>query len=232
MKNVLLALNLILFSVIIFQACDERKKIVLAPSACPPCKSYSNFPFTGIGADVAKSMSSNYQTIDQPLLQIAPNTPDASSVWFSVETLKGFIWKMEEAMCKAGCSDKQLGIRIYYARYPDAATIASTTDLNVLPSNYEYHHTVFMVPTFQDIKVPTIHWDFDPWHLGNTDCKNIKTMEDWFRISPRPFGNEKSLVLSPASGQYFATGGNTWGFAQNHGDLIPPGTPTGAGYHP
>lgn len=223
--------SLVCLSCLLMLSACEKKQTVLITSDCMETADYSTFNFPGVDCQVAKSIARNYQSIDQPRLQIDPDTKDAACIWFSLENMKAFIWKIESAMCRSGCTDKQLGIRIYYARYPDAATMASNNNLNMLPSDYEYHHTLFMVPTFQDAKSPDIHWDFDPWHLGSADCSTIVPMSEWFRKSEKPFGNEKSLIFSVSSDQYFSEGGN-WISVLNHGDLIPPGTNTGAGYYP
>lgn len=209
----------------------EKKQTLLVSSGCVEPSDYSTFNFPGVSCQTARSIAKNYQNINMPRLQISPGVQDAACIWFSLENMKAFIWKIENAMCTKNCADKGLGIRIYYARYPDAAAITTNGDLNTLPSNYEYHHTLFMVPTFQDAKNPEIHWDFDPWHTGTGDCSNIVTMSEWFRRSEKPFGNDKSLIFSISGEQYIQDGSGLTSIL-NHGDLIPPGTGTGAAYYP
>ncbi len=252
MKRLLILTNMLWITVVLYQSCRQeqvqpaaasgandnsekvlsaREEAALTSASCPGCTDYKLFKFAGISADVAKSLSKNYQTIDQPLLQIEPGIPDASSIWFSLETLKGFVWKIEEAVCKNNCTSKmKLGLRLYYGRYPEAAEMAATPDLSGLPASFAEHHTLFLVPTYQDAVDPLIQWDFDPWHMGTSNCKP-KTMAAWFQGSDRPFGQEKSLVLSVNETQYFKSGGGGWSAAMNHGDLIPPYSATGTGYN-
>ena len=112
---------------------------------------YTNYNFAGIGANVAKTMSGNYQQINQPKLMIEGSIPDAKTMWLSLETMKAFIWKIEQAICNKGCSNNlNVGVRIYFGRYPTASVMASTPDLSGLPASYQQHHTAFLVPTYQD----------------------------------------------------------------------------------
>lgn len=239
MKRILILCNLFFITLVCFLACEKETRhddVIAAETSdearignCPPCKSYEKFKITGIQANTARNLATNYQMYCQPLLQIEPGVPDASNVWMSLENVKAFLWKIEKAMCNSGCTDKQLGIRIYYGRYPDAAAMALDADLNTLPADFEKHHTIFMVPTIQDTEDPETHWDFDPWHLGSADCNKINTLDDWYKVSPRPFGDEKSLFLSVDGNQYFPNG-TGWASALNHGGLIPPYPQTGCNF--
>ncbi len=71
---------------------------------------------------------------------------DARSVWFSLETLKQFLWDIESesATCKSGCQTLNLGVRIYYAEYP---VPTDPTD-KAFPADEKKKHTIFMVPTY------------------------------------------------------------------------------------
>lgn len=196
---------------------------------CPACKDYSTIPLEGMLASTAKELSHNYQTYSQPLLAINGTTPDASSIWFSLETLKNFIFKIESAVCEKDCSDKlNLGIRIYYAKYPQS--MSGFPDLAGVDPAFNQHHTLFMVPTFQADPNSQEHWDFDPWHWGTNNCKPT-SMYDWFRQNEKPFGEEYSLIFSANGPQYFsAAGSGITPSALNHGDLIPPYPYSGSAY--
>lgn len=194
---------------------------------CPDCYDHTATGFQGINTETALMMSNNYKNINQPLLEISPGNPDANSIWFSLETLKNFIWKIEEASCDMNCpTNLNLGIRIYYARYP--VDVTSYNDLSDLVPEFSEHHTLFMVPTYQDPGNSQVHWDFDPWHWGN-ECYP-KSMRSWFSTSFRPFGAEKSLIFSVGENQYFRNADGTLSSALNHGGLIPPYPIDGTGY--
>lgn len=191
---------------------------------------YTNYNFAGIGANVAKTMSGNYQQINQPKLMIEGSIPDAKTMWLSLETMKAFIWKIEQAICNKGCSNNlNVGVRIYFGRYPTASVMASTPDLSGLPASYQQHHTAFLVPTYQDPANPSVQWDFDPWHWGTSNCAPT-SFRNWFNGAEGrdPFGVEKSLILTLSEQQFFPSfNTNT---ILNHGGLIPPDPETGIGF--
>jgi hypothetical protein len=191
---------------------------------------YTNQNFAGISAGVAKMMSGNYQQINQPKLMIEGGIPDSKSMWLSLETMKAFIWKIEKAICNKGCTNNlNLGVRIYFGRYPVAVGMAGTPDLSGLPQTYQQHHTAFLVPTYQDPANASVQWDFDPWHWGSSNCTPT-SYRTWFGNSEGrdPFGLDKSLILTLSEQQFFPSfNTNT---VLNHGSLIPPDNEIGTGF--
>ncbi len=243
MRKISFVANVFFVAIIVFMSCNktdivpatESKNLNLEKTGssmqtkrepCPGCYDYTATGFQGIRAETAKMMSTNYKLINQPLLAIDGNIPDATSIWFSLESLKNYIWKIEQAACKAGCDNAlRLGMRVYYGRYPESMT----NELANLDPAFAQHHTLFMIPTFQDTNNSTVHWDFDPWHWGSDPCKPT-TMTQWFAISPRPFGEQNSLIFSIDEDQYFMNNNGTLSSALNHGDLIPPYPSIGSAY--
>lgn len=243
MKKLLIISNLFMLSLIMFISCKKDKLNTTSSTTseaglhgkgshdanreeCPKCFNHSTTPFEGVNATTAWTISNNYKTINQPLLEINGVGPDANSIWFSMESLKNFIWKVEEAVCEKRCPNGiNLGIRLYYARYPEQLT----NDLAGLNPDFAQRHTIFMVPTFQESPDSQIHWDFDPWHWGTDGCKP-RSMTEWFATGPKPFGSENSLVFSIGESQYFTDGYGNLTSALNHGGLIPPYPMTGAAY--
>ena len=146
---------------------------------------------------------------------------DTKSVWFSLDRLKNFIWHIEEQNCANGCNDS-LGLRIYFAKYPDltAPAQAEFLDLIGVPKAYSNHHTLFMVPTYKNEKMENV--DFFP---GGKTCRLT------FEQSPtvtRNLGGDINITVHPPTGYIFLTG--TAEDAQNHGGLIPPGDPAGTSF--
>jgi hypothetical protein len=191
---------------------------------------YANHNFAGLSASVAKMMATNYATINQPKLMIEGNIPDSRSMWLSLETMKAFIWKIEQAICNKGCTNNlNVGVRIYFGRYPLVTGMTATPDLSGLPTNYQQHHTAFVVPTYQDPANPNVQWDFDPWHWGNNTCRPT-SFRSWFGMNEghNPFGTDKSLILTLSEQQFFPSfNTNT---IMNHGSLIPPDPSEGTGF--
>lgn len=211
MKKILIASNVVLLSIIFFQACKPTvKEDDSNNTTCLKkiCKDYTDVPWRGsINAYFAQKIADNYKRdAAKKFIWYNGNNSgqeDARSIWFSLETLKKFIWQIEASNCNKGCNDS-LGVRIYYARYPEAKDPIWKT-FNLQPAGkYANHHTVFMVPTFWEQK-SNLHYDFDP---------SLKVCHSPFdtAISAKP-----TLLLFG-----FAGGATEPGDAQNHGNLIPP----------
>ncbi|HAN65088.1 MAG TPA: hypothetical protein DCQ34_01800 [Chitinophagaceae bacterium] len=242
MKKLLIFSNILTLAVMMFMSCQKSNvgesyspgsqsaktggSYATVNRDCPDCYDHTNTPFEGVNAGTAWQISNNYKLYNLPQLEIDGVGQDANSIWFSLESLKNFIWQLEEEVCKRRC-DKgmSLGVRVYYARYPEVLT----NDLADLDPAFAQRHTLFMVPTFQDEANSQVHWDFDPWHWGTDPC-TPKPMSDWFRLGNKPFGDENSLIFSIDESQYFMTGGGVLSAAMNHGDLVPPYPSQGTGY--
>lgn len=232
MKRLSMYLLLCLGITLILQACTKSSTLygnAAVSLPCPSCTNYTGQQFGGINLSTARMLARDYRQINIPLLEAGEGgLQDATSVWLSLETLKSYISKIESAACVKGCGDKMnLGVRIYYGRYPEIS--GWNNDLEEVPDNYAEHHTIFMVPTYQDALNGSVQWDFDPWHWGNNSCTPT-SLAEWFRLGDKPFGAEKSLVLSPSERQVFKAAGNSWVPAQNHGSLIPPELVTGTSF--
>ena len=140
------------------------------------------------------AINANCQSIDRG----NPAVVDARSVWFSLTTLKKFINTIETQSCGSTCPP-QLGIRIYYAEYPNVASLPS--DIDPLCAG---KHTVLMVPTYHDVP-GNKDVDFDPQKWDKTTC-TVSSVFD-------------TATTMCALGADIA--------AQNHGGLTPPPDPCG-----
>jgi len=152
---------------------------------------------------------------------------DAHSIWFDLETLKQFIYHIENETKKYSkelnmeISSKDLGIRIHYAKYPNACDWATHRDLDDVPENYKNRHTLLMIPT---IREEDTHRNFD---VANPDTyKEIRKG----KIKYTKFG--KNIHLMPL----FQTPPDEGSpedekkrASRNHGSLIPPGKEDGSG---
>jgi hypothetical protein len=235
MKPILIALNIFLVGIIVFQACETTAPCPPVTSTCKDtlCQDYSNAPFIGLSANAAKDMAdAYYKDSSKSFIEFngrnASYTEDAKSIWFSLETLKKFIWNIEKSKCQ-GCN-LTLGIRIYYAKYPD--TNYMMNKLAVVNPQYSFHHTLFMVPTYFKTEVNR-NVDFDPRFPGKDPCKPTSLKERF---------EKDILTLDSAGVIMFPTGQNgrsnfsraaaglTDPTIQNHGDMAPP--PRGTGTFP
>ncbi len=207
MKNFSIILNVVLGLSVLYLVFRDNPKQKnqnppvagqqIKPADCTEfCMDYTADPdYTLIQGAAVQSMALAYK-------RSHPNTPDdANSVWFELDALKKFIWNIEKSVCENNCNANSLnlGIRIYYAHYPQTGPGAPEPFNNLIPE-YSGKHTVFMIPTY-DLpgSTPTNdHFDF-----------NIN----------RPFANCTPDRINPddttSIGLFIPIG-------KNHGTLCPP----------
>ena len=187
MKNVSMILNVVLIATLFYAGCNpnpgtDNKDINQTAKTSPTgqtdecnnvCMDYSGNPdYTIIDGETVKRMASDYR-----------NTPnlipdDANSVWFELDDLKKFIWNIEKSVCENRCSSDSLnlGIRIYYARYPQTGPGTPAPFTELIPE-YQGMHTVFMVPTYDLPGSNNAHFDF---YLDKpfANCSPVRIPED------------------------------------------------------
>jgi hypothetical protein len=232
MKALLIITNVLFLSVIVYQNFWKEPAYKPVLKNCDQqCSDYSLEPFKGISLSLAKRISDNY-VMDSGKKFVgngAENTSieDARSAWFSLEIMKKFIWNIEHTACQQKCK-LRLGIRIYYAKYPDSIAIGVDPELkNIINPEYALHHTLFMVPTYERHEGNV---DFDPWHWGANSCAPEPIRELFAAGSANTVtAHSKSLVLIPGSANInqVKSGIPPSSAQQNHGDLAPP--PNGSG---
>ena len=225
MKQVLIAIILLLLIVIVFQTCWYRKHCIDAGSVKPgagfcanaACSGSSQTELKGlILQPVARRMAELYANdLGKKYVwdkEVRTDSFDAKSIWFDLKRLKSFIGYIEASLCADSClSTDHYGIRIYYAKYPDTTEMKNYRDLDDVPREYANHHTVFMVPTYWDEQRKT-NIDFDPMQRVN-NCQLA------------PIDTTTKEIFGP----YFKTEGSG-SQQQNHGSLMPP--PAGGGNYP
>ena len=157
---------------------------------------------------------------------------DAQSITFDLETLKRFIYHLENAAAKDSkypTSSEKLGIRIYYASYPDQQDWGNTAYGNALQGfvgnstteDYAHRHTLVMIPT---IKNGNTVMDFDPF-VSDSYVSGLNAATD---VNAPIFG--LMINMPPSSNQ--STSSNNGGTnAQNHGGLHPPYDNLGAAFN-
>jgi hypothetical protein len=96
-----------------------------------------------------------------------------------------------------------LGIRFYYAAYPEDL---SAPDFSLLNNDYARKHTIIMIPTLNRLDENGNYMDFDFNPLDETSYKGSERKET--------VGETRMMAMSSNSG------GDV--LAQNHGGLIPP----------
>jgi hypothetical protein len=244
MKKLLFLTNFALLGVILFMSCNKAdlaadtaavehnsaantaSKAPCESGNCKACTDHTASLFAGIDPYLARQLFYDYKEQNQPRLRISETIEDANRIWFSLESLKNFIWQIEKAQCEQPCAKEKelkLGIRVYYGRYP--LDMHSAEGLRGLPKDYAEHHTLFMVPTFEDERGAQV--DFDPWNWG-TNCppQSLRSL-----LLSGVFQKKNACLFSIAERQYYKDKcgdvqpwmwrGQPLGI-MNHGNMEPP----------
>lgn len=229
--KILLTLATVL-CMVAFCGCDFFRKEPVS-AECDHCKDYSGDEFEGVPAGLVYTMIKQYKLNHWNNQRVLGNNQptDARSVWFNLDTLKKFIYKIEQAACSSNCINRaDLGIRFYYAEYPDIVTWNQyDNDPATLAHRMEYQglHTLVMTPTYYNTN-SQMNVDFDPRFTEYNKEKQCVPMSmrnvlnelgaDIDSAGKVIGGVENTLMLSP----------NVRTTAKNKGSLIPPPPPAGS----
>jgi hypothetical protein len=240
MKKILIPLNILSLCVIAVLLLSNKEKTaetLKKENLCDSniCMNYSRGgQLHYLDANMLRMMKNEYKrptSTSAFASSLRIPTDDADNIWFSLDSLKHFIWEIETKACSTNCSGNNtklnLGLRIYYARYPSVAGMKATLDLAGLDSKYAEHHTLFMIPTYDNPIDPNMHIDFDPSQYSKSekkgDCKYRSLNE--FNGQILAFGfkiQKKQNKTSPYSIGSTASSTNASTNALNHGGLCPP----------
>ena len=182
----------------------------LKSEGCNSCSSISKpLHFAGLDIRMLDTISYLYKANMKTYVDgfNKKQVEDSRAVWFDLTKIKNFIREIETQLCNKNCGNEKpnLGIRIYYARYPATGSNSSFRDLSNLPDSFQNLHTVFMIPTFDS---SGYHIDFDPSQVNKQGCPYVRLNTE----VPPPPAIKRILALA-LPGNYTA---------QNHGDLCPP----------
>lgn len=174
----------------------------------PPSQPMSQLEYVLI-----KNMVDTYEARQLMAHDSVLNLNDARSVWHDLESLEAFIYHMKLNAKKNSIGVEDLGIRFYYAAYPSTASWGNYPNLAGVPKNYEYRHTLVMIPT---IKRGSVNEDFNPLELG-TYTQGLKTFYEGANVNKSLFSLTTTPLRTPTG-------------AYNHGSLIPPGGMQGVAF--
>jgi len=230
MKKVLIATNIILSTIIFFFACNPGKpaaEVKPVKTVGILVKSQGKDTKGLIQDSLAIIMSHLYQSdVSKSNVRGSGNAPDTRSIWFSLETLKSFIGNIQTASNDNKDFSMALGVRIYYAEYPQKFDTKKYEELADLNKNVAGKHTIFFVPTFYDTSSKK-NIDFNYNHIG--DKSHYPPSYYYILTHPVDFPSIKGTVLGidkseyvyvgPTSNRYALTGEEV---IQNHGGMCPP----------
>jgi len=229
MKKLLILSNVLLLAIIIYGSCKQNPEkdkpepivepVIKGDSSCPGCANYSKDDFNGVPVKAAAMMANLYAANHYPQYTINGVMDDSRAVWFSLDSIEKFIFKIKQTMCK--CSNKhELGLRMYYAEYPDLTNYNPPTAdyFSTVNPQFGKRHTLFMVPTYSD---GNFDYDFDPFHLGEGGCDRPSTICELFG-SDSTFMGGNMMALCPNDSKGI----------KNHGNMCPPLCPENASCFP
>lgn len=188
------------------------------------CMNYAKEPFSKLKVDLIHNMTSGYKQNQLSHIK-AVMDDDAHSISFDLETLKRFIYHIEINAQKNGVSKDDLGLRMYYSRYPNKDTWSNQYDDlkgfigNSTTEEFQERHTLVMIPT---MRREGVHYDFNPLH-SETYTEKMSGFEKY-----QPTNTTESIPGLTVTIESSTINNNTT--AQNHGSLIPPITGTGESF--
>jgi hypothetical protein len=195
------------------------------------CMKYDKKSIPTLEVDFVNSIIKNYRNNQLKVINGTENNSDkktffsnsdANSIWFDLEKLKNYIYHIENQAQKNGKNSKELGIRFYYAAYPNKENWNQYKDLNDFNFKdiYENKHTLVLIPT---INLKGKNTDFNPldknsYKEGLKFANNSNSQK--FKIK----SSNESFSTSNETNQE-----DTKIMSLNHGSLIPPPYPGQAG---
>ncbi|WP_407403657.1 hypothetical protein [Chryseobacterium sp.] len=105
-----------------------------------------------------RNLVANYRSKQQAYINQNMGFEDANSIHFDLRTLKKFISDMEllAKLEDPNITDVDLGIRFYYAAYPEFPESS-------LPEDYALRHTLVLIPTInKEVEGEIKNMDYNP----------------------------------------------------------------------
>lgn len=203
--KILVAVIAVLLSVVLYQ-CKQLKDCKTTKTN-ERCVNYRDSTINLINYTTATALFEKYIGYQKNRIgKLEDSTIDANSTWFSINTIKKYIYKIEDSLARMGMNPNiELGLRIYYGAYLDSNAMATTyPQLSSVPANYQHHHTVFMVPTFTDSV--NKRYDFNPF----LPLVNNRPVPLRLRLNGAKNGRENSVQNTESD------------YILNHGEVAPP----------
>lgn len=205
------------------------------------CLNYNQYHYSTLKTGLVRDMVDIYRK--NQLRSIAtsavnPVANDAYSIWFDLDTIKKFIYHIERGVKQNGAANSKLGLRLYYAAYPDKNTwnnenyedlkgFLGETDTEL----YEKKHTLVMIPTI-NIGSPAANHDFNPFDKETyvNGIQKPPVSENPEQGVDDPTRNDPVMALTASDNPNDPSARDNPTVARNHGNLYPPGNASGVGF--
>jgi hypothetical protein len=237
-KTLLISAMFVAMTSLVIYGCSSTKGISTYVDKTI-CSNYSREPVSELPIELIADMIKGYKDNQLSAINNGLRMDDAKAISFDLETLKKFIYHIE-AITKdkdSTISSEDIGIRIYYAKYPEKNKWPNVGYKNALdgflgdPITEQYgdKHTIIMMPT---IKRNDTYFDFNP-NDERTYTKHMSELSEQQgnqSIYTNSTNRTISLSITTSTSQRGSgSGGST--AAQNHGGLFPPNSDDGFGFN-
>jgi len=193
--------------------CNKDDSSIIPTGNGVICNDFGNDNIAKLEVKLIHEMTSRYRENQNLEINAGLGIDDANSIWFALDTIKAFIYHLENEGRAREITADRLGIRFYYSSYPVTGAGSEYDDLKGIPENYEMLHTLIGVPT---INREGLDYDFNPVDPDTYEFR----MQDVTNNDYSQLSTARTSVLA-ASRQTSGSSGTTG--SQNHGTLIPPG---------
>lgn len=204
----------------------SKSSVITPPEENAICSNYNNLDYSKLPIGLVSGMIEKYrQNQLRAIDEVVPN--DANSIWFDLDTLKKFMYHIEKGVqTNSPNTAKKLGIRIYYAAYPEN-TLWDQPGYEALEGflkdpitrEYQNRHSLVMLPTI--LNKDGLDSDFNPF-----DPKTYNGYNDNTEI--KMYYSKKKISMMALTSTLNAN--NSRIMARNHGTLSPPNTELGSGF--
>ena len=188
------------------------------------CNDYSTVDMNTLSTGVVHEIVNGYKHRQLSYINARDlSMTDSKAIWFDLETIKKFIYHVEvnSQSLDNTISSADLGLRFYYASYPDVIDPLDPELGDLYNMGYDKRHTLVAIPTK---RIGAEEVDFNPLDIATyaAGLKGTTGYEHTDGFDTYNFRNPKKVaVLGPATeavidGPPLRTG------AQNHGQMYPP----------
>lgn len=206
------------------------------------CMDYNQYHYSTLKTGLVRDMVEIYRKNQLRAIATSSTNPisnDAYSIWFDLDTIKKFIYHIERGVQQNGAANSKLGLRLYYAAYPDKSTWSNQNyeDLRGFLGNpetelYEKKHTLVVIPTI-NIGSPAANHDFNPFDKDTyvNGIQKPPVPENPEQGFDDPTRSDPIMALTASDNPNDPSAKDPSPVvARNHGTLIPPASNAGVGF--
>ncbi|AZA81979.1 hypothetical protein C1637_24585 [Chryseobacterium lactis] len=145
-----------------------------------------------------QNLIDNYRQNHLSAINGALGIEDAHSIWFDLPKLKKFIAMIESEAAKTNpdITEEDLGIRFYYAAYPNGKNW-DIMETHPVPEEYAERHTLVLIPTVKKSNEAgeSDHYDFN--FSGDRDSVALALNARGIKMDEDTIGENNGQIIPP-----------------------------------